>query len=326
MKQVRCNVCNSFMIPVIFNMFDDRYGAVGLYNIYCCKNCGFRQTDPKLKKEQISNFYKEHYPLKKMSVDEVKKQIDINNKLIKWIKGTNNVSHLYVTSGSDVLDIGSGSGVSLLEIENLHAKPYGVEPDPNSQRFAKALRLKVYKGFITENPFPGKKFDFITASQVIEHEPNPYSFLFATKKKLKKNGKVVLTFPNYNSLYRLVFGKKWIHWHVPYHINHFTKKSFMLLSKNVGYKIVRIRTITPNLWTLIQLRVIFSKNKMGTPSTVWTSPPFSKNRKVLKDYYFKSVLFKTLNKIAPFIVLPVNRLIDFLGLGESFLVELKKYE
>ncbi|WKZ25981.1 MAG: class I SAM-dependent methyltransferase [bacterium] len=304
-------------------MFDDRYGAKGYYDIYKCKKCGFGRTAPALKKEKIGAFYKKYYPLNKTNSSQIKRQVDYKNNLKKWLLGTNNVSHLYVNRNSKVLDIGSASGVSLLEIKALGSEAYGVEPDSTAQIFAKKLGLNVYNGFISDNPFPKLKFDFVTASQVIEHEPNPLKFLLDIKKKLKTDGKVILTFPNSDALYRKLFGRRWIHWHIPYHINHFSKESIIKLAKKADLKILNLKTITPNLWTLIQIRCLFYPTKMGKKSDVWDS----KSRRGSGNTNFVTkvagLVIYFANKFAPLIILPVNRVVDALGHGESFLIELE---
>lgn len=324
MDKPECSVCNSTM-NYHAKLFDDRYGSPNYYEVFICKKCGFGRTNPALQKDKIGAFYKKYYPLNKTTVGQIKKQVDIKNNFNKWLFGTNNISHLYIQRNSRVLDIGSASGVSLLEIKALGSEAYGVEPDPTAQVFAKKLGLNVYKGFISDNPFPKLKFDFVTASQVIEHEPDPIRFLLSAKKKLKKDGKLILTFPNLNAVYRYIFGRKWIHWHIPYHINHFTYESIYRLTKLTGLKVVKIKTITPNLWTIIQLRCLFVKNEVGIPSPVWNTNSIVQ-RVGRKDIYFTGLLINVINKIAPAFVLPVNRVVDSLGYGESFLVELKKNE
>lgn len=324
MKDIKCVICNHKIKLFKKDLFDDRYGAPGYYSVYRCSHCGFGRTFPTLKKNEIGKFYSKYYPLKKISAADVKKQVDNKSTLKRYLMGVNNVAHQYVTKGKDVLDVGSSSGVSLLEIKKIGANAYGVEPDPNSVRLAKKLNLNVQKGFITDKLFKDKKFDYVTASQVIEHEPDPLKFLIAARKKLKKGGKIILSFPNLDAFYRKIFGKRWIHWHVPYHINHFTNKSFAVMSKKAGLEIVSSKTITPNLWTALQFRMLLFKANEGKTSEVWV---VKKGSKKTKDG--ENILNRVISGILPqlpILITPVNRFIDLLGYGESFLVVLEKNE
>ena len=313
-KNMRCLCCGKTVRPSYKDLYDDRYGALGYFTIYKCSNCGFGRTYPVLKRKEIGKFYAKYYPIRYQKASDVQKQMNLKSHFDSWRDGTNNVAHQYVAKNSDVLDVGSANGVSLLEIKKLGANAYGIEPDPNSQRLAKQLKINIFKGFLSDNPFSGKKFDYITASQVLEHEPDPEQFLKIAKSRLKEGGKIILSFPNADSLYRRIFGKKWINWHVPYHVNHFSIRSIGILTSKIGLKITKLRTITPNLWTRLQLKNYLLKPTMGVPSSIWTT------QKVKED----GILTRTFFWLAPYFYIPLNRLIDVFGYGDSILVFLEK--
>lgn len=308
---MKCVVCNSPTKLLIKDLFDDRYGAPNYFSIYECQKCGFGRVDPVLSKKEIGEFYRKYYPLSKYNSNVIKSNANVPNRLLSYLFGIDNTTHWLVKNNSNVMDIGSGSGQSLLEIQKLGSMAYGVEPDPSAQKIAKKLKLNVFKGFLSDNPFPKIKFDYITGSQVIEHEPDPLKFLKIAKSKLNLNGQVILSFPNHNSIFRKIFGKKWVNWHVPYHVNFFNKNSFTRLAKNAGLKVLKFRTITPNIWSVIQIRMLVSKNKMGEKNNVWNTSKLNLLTRILQLAIF---LFIT----------PVNRLIDYLEMGDSILVILKK--
>ena len=91
-------------------------------------------------------------------------------------------------------------------------------------------------------------------NQVIEHFPDPDLALHNLRGRLAPNGRMILVFPNTASFWRCLSGDRWINWHVPYHLHHFTFDSFRRMAQNSGFRVVRLRTITPNVWTLLQLR------------------------------------------------------------------------
>lgn len=45
-------------------------------------------------------------------------------------------------------------------------------------------------------------------------------------------------------------------WHVPYDLHHFSRGSFQGVASRLGYEVRFVRTITPNLWTILQIRSI----------------------------------------------------------------------
>jgi SAM-dependent methyltransferase len=292
------------------NMFDDRYGAPGLYTIYKCEECGFGRTKPELKKTQIGSFYRKYYPLSKTNAKEVRESAYDLPYFLSWIWGLNNSAHKYIKKTSNVLDIGSGSGVSLLEIKKMGAKGFGVEPDPNAQNLARDLGIKVFPGFITDNPFPGMKFDYVTASQVLEHEPDPINFLTSAKKKLNPGGQIILGFPNLDSFYRKYFDREWLNWHIPYHINFFSKKSVIKLASKAGLKIKKYKTVTPNIWTVFQMRKLFDRVSVGKKSLLWSAEGQTLLSKFITAFLFVAVT-------------PLNRLLDVFGVGDCALLVLE---
>jgi len=324
MHKQKCLVCYRKYDLLHPDLFDDRYSSQGKYDILVCINCGFGRTIPTLDKKKISKFYSKFYPLSNTFPEDVQKAANIKPFWHDWLMGNDYIAHRHIKKGSKVLDVGSGNGVSLLEIAKLEGKPYGVEPDPHAHVIAKKLYLNVQKGFITDNPFPQIKFDFITATQVLEHEPDPELFLQAAYKKLSPKGQVILSFPNINSLYRKIFGRYWLHWHVPYHINFFSKNSFSILAGRCNFKITVVKTVTNNLWTLLQLSMLVIKPIEGKTSPIWATQHLEKKEKQALNFKLRKYTFEGVKLLSfPFIAL-FNRIIDIFGQGDCIYVVLEK--
>ena len=211
MKILKCKICQSNTTIWYKRIYDDRHGYPGYFNIRKCTKCGFSQTDPQLGKNKIIKLYSDYYPRKNINLDSIKlKNYKVPKKDFLWRKGLGTGCHFWVKPKSKVLDIGSGVGYSLMYLKNNKCEAYGIDPDMNALKVAKKNKLNFHQGFIEDNPFQGHNFDFITASQVLEHTNNPVEFLKNIKKRLKDDGKVILSFPNANSLTRKIFGKDWI--------------------------------------------------------------------------------------------------------------------
>lgn len=320
---VRCKICGNKTTEKHKNLFDDRYGYPGKFSVYECNNCGFMQTYPQLNYAEILKIYSLYYPRRKIDKEDILKTKDVflNKKKIKR-RDLGIYRHLKIKVGNRILDIGSGTGESLLRIESLGGEAWGVDPDGNAKRVADSLEFKFHHGFLYDCPFPKKYFDFITLSQVLEHEPDPLKLINECKKYLKPNGKIILSVPNTDALFRKVFGKRWIHWHVPYHLNHFDNKSMRLLAKKTGLKIKSIETITPNLWTFLQILSLMIKVEEGKKSLIWLE---SKNKKNINKNNRRVWEIKQFcNKIGEIVMNTFffNRILDKLGMGESLIVTL----
>jgi 2-polyprenyl-3-methyl-5-hydroxy-6-metoxy-1,4-benzoquinol methylase len=327
---VVCIACGSANEPYIDRIWDDRYGAPGIFSILKCVSCGQMVTSPLLSEKDLPALYSRYYPRGDVDFAAIKREADAvllpDASNIRHRNGTDNQGHYLVKPGQKVLDIGCGSCISLLEIRNLGGQPWGIETDPNVRVIADHFGLTVHIGSIHDNPFPEEEFDLIVLNQVIEHVPDPVALLKLVRGRLQPGGKVILGTPNSGSLNKMISGRKWLNWHIPYHLHHYNKKSFARIAEQAGYKVLRIRTVTPNLWTVLQLRAYSDETVEGQPSAAWTCsgpsvPKTSSYATHLKNRIVSRVTGMTTRMIGPF-----NRAVDALGLGDSMFVELTRNE
>jgi 2-polyprenyl-3-methyl-5-hydroxy-6-metoxy-1,4-benzoquinol methylase len=320
-----CSVCRSQKTSFWREVYDDRYGHPDSFNLIQCDECHHLMTVPMMTEEDLANLYGTYYPRKKISVDDVISQaaeVELPfNKLLRWWKGVDNQGQSSASAGKKMLDIGCGSGLSLLEAQKSGAEVWGIEADPNVVRIANALNLRIHQGNLYDKPFEGIYFDLIVMNQVIEHIPEPDKMLELIRTRLSDEGRVIMVFPNVNSLWSRVSGKRWINWHIPYHLHHFSIRTFSKMVERCGYNIVSTRTITPNAWTVLQLRTMKQATLRGQVNPIWnvTSSNSTSGTRVNTSKLLRRLL---LFPIGIGIAL-VNRIVDFFGLGDSLLVELK---
>lgn len=305
-------------------MTDDRYGYPKKFDILKCKSCGFMGTYPVLKESELSDLYTDYYSREKISAKEIllkNKKFNPNFwwRLNMWLQGRNNICHFYIKKNEKVLDVGCGDGSSLLEIKKIGGEAWGTEEDRNIIKVTKKLKIDVFVGGLDKYKEKKHFFDVITTSQVIEHVPNPKKFLSQLKEKLKKNGRIILSFPNPQSLSRRLFGKKWINWHIPYHQNFFSKESLGILTKELDLKVVSLKTITPNLWSLLQIMSLVVSKNSENQKMIWS---YSKKKKTFSQQVI-IILCKIISNIFLLMIIPFNRIIDVLGFGDSFLIVLE---
>lgn len=309
-----CKICGKGTILKYRDLFDNRHGYLGYFDIYECATCGFMQTNPQLGKRQLTALYTKYYPKRDASIDAVVRAgQNLPTPKEIYSKGLATTCHFATKPGERVLDVGSGACYSLVEIRTMGGEAWGIDPDANAKKVAVKLKLKFHQGFLDNCPFPKHYFDLITASQVIEHEPDPLKFLILCKKFLKPAGRIRLSFPNTGALFRHVWGRNWLHWHVPYHLNHFNRKSFQILADKAGLKIIDLKTATPNLWTVLQVRSWLNHTPMGQRGGMWDGVPSPSSR--------GSAALAYIDKLGA-----INRLLDALGWGESSVVELEHIE
>jgi SAM-dependent methyltransferase len=321
-----CPICKGGLFLPGAEIFDDRYGESNRYQLARCAGCGHVATAPRLHESDLSALYGTFYPRKNIGADDVALEASKVKRpfagILRWWNGTDNQGQYSVRSGEVMLDVGCGSGTSLLEARALGATAYGIEADPNVKALATALGLNIHFGSLQDFPFPEHSFDLIVMNQVIEHLPEPDLALEMLRERLTPNGRMVLVFPNTSSLWRRLSGNRWINWHIPYHLHHFDRKSFERMARHCGFEVVRARTITPNVWTLLQLRASRYRSELGRPSPIWTV----KNRyDAATGDTKKGDLLRTLLRLSVLSTFAiVNRVVDALSMGDSLLVELRR--
>ena len=318
-----CPMCGSNQLKIWGNAYDDRYGHPNLYQLLNCVECDHVATFPRLTEAELPNLYGNYYPRRVMSADSIRnsaaKVVGFAGGFRRWFFGVDNQGQYLVGRGEKLLDVGCGGGQSLIEATLLGAKAYGVEADPNVSRLAKELNLEIYQGRISDNPFPGKKFDLIVLNQVIEHIPDAAEMLNLLSGRLTSTGRIILVFPNRNSIWRRIFGAAWINWHVPYHQHHFNAKTMKALASRCNYRILRSRTITPNLWIFLQVRASLATIKMGRVNPLWiVADQASHENAQTKNINMRQF---AMSLILVLLALPL-RLVDSLGFGDSLMLEL----
>jgi len=324
-----CPVCMGHSFSDVSGVFDDRYGHPGKFMLVCCAQCGHLMTSPQLQESDLPALYGTYYPRKRIAAESVAAQAigaaSLLKKWMRWLSGTDNQGQYGVRAGERMLDIGCGSGVSLLEAQMLGAQAWGIEADPNVQTIARALGLRVHEGNLHNRPFPEVEFDLVVMNQVIEHIPQPDKALAAIHARLAPGGRVLMVFPNVKSLWCRLSGARWINWHVPYHLHHFSLETFSRLAQRCGYRVVRARTVTPNLWSILQVRASRQSPQLGVPSKLWaTAVPVDTEAEgpSAKPARVRQVARRLLLSVLMVPLALVNRLVDALGWGDSLVVEI----
>jgi SAM-dependent methyltransferase len=134
-----------------------------------------------------------------------------------------------------LLDVGCASGLFLSHALRAGWTVTGVEPNEALSRNAQqalADQGEVQCATLETARFP-VHFDAITLWDVLEHVPDPRSFLTRCCALLQPEGRLFLNVPDLDSRQARLLGKKWPLL-LPEHLNYFNRESLTLCAKRAG--------------------------------------------------------------------------------------------
>ena len=128
----------------------------------------------------------------------------------------------HLNKNCTVLEIGAYYGVLGKLIQPLVKEYTGLELSKHASDYSKNnSNLNIITQSIEEYSKNNKKYDIIIMTDVIEHSDKPFELLSLIEKSLNKNGKLILSTFNFDSLFSKIMGKNYP-WIIPMHKYYFS--------------------------------------------------------------------------------------------------------
>jgi 2-polyprenyl-3-methyl-5-hydroxy-6-metoxy-1,4-benzoquinol methylase len=208
-------------------------------NYFKCNACGtiFQNPLPTLQEmmdyanaEYDDGLYKEYLQANDLKYETFEYRL---NKVLEAFKKQD-----HSKASPTILDVGCSNG-RFIEVANRNGiDAWGLELAENAiAAAAPATRARIYHGDANNIESVGKKkFDIVTAFDLIEHLFDPFSFLTNLHKIITENGLIVVTTPDTSSLPRMLMGKNWPMLQPFQHTILLSRKSSILLLQKTNYK------------------------------------------------------------------------------------------
>ena len=201
------------------------------FDILACRSCGTLYTAT-LPNAATSQDYDAYYGVENLSVPEF-----INRRLDEII-GT--FSHYRKTNR--LLDIGCGAGSLLQAAARAGWNAVGVEISFPAVEHVTAAGFEAFCGELAEARFPDGHFDVVTASELLEHVPEPAPLVREIARILRPGGLWWATTPHSNGASGQLLKLDWSVVSPPEHLHLFSSSGLRHLLLNQGFQHVRIKT------------------------------------------------------------------------------------
>jgi SAM-dependent methyltransferase len=231
-----CIICGSSDDPKIaFSARYKEFGYPGKFLMRRCEGCGLLFNSPRLSEDDIAALYDKNYYVFAERPSAAFQRIGRLYKvsvgvMLPYLQGQR----------SQVLEIGSAKGYMLALLRELGYPTRGIELSTaaaNSSR--RVFGIDVFAGtleaFVAQRP--KDRYQFVYATDVIEHVPDLRGFARALSQVVVNNGYLLLSTPNAESQGLTHRGINWEGFN-PFHIWCFTKTNLACLLESVGFTVL----------------------------------------------------------------------------------------
>jgi 2-polyprenyl-3-methyl-5-hydroxy-6-metoxy-1,4-benzoquinol methylase len=262
LENVPCNLCGSLDYAVMYQPAKERYnpeevfsasgGVRGTQTIVKCHNCGLVYVNPRVKPEIVVSAYTG-------AVDEL--YVSQEEGRLKTFAQALHLVEKYAPLKGNILDVGCAAGFFLNVAQQNDWKVTGVEPSRWLSEWGREkFAIDIKTGVLKEASFPDEFFDVVTMWDVLEHTPDPMSELAEVNRILKRDGILLINFPNVGSKLARIAGSKWWFF-LSVHLYHFTPQTISVMLQKNQFEVVNIRRHyqTLSLEHLIKMMGLYSR-------------------------------------------------------------------
>lgn len=231
---MNCLICENSLVVKKFNTENN--------DLMFCFNCNLHSVnlDSKSKIENMKNKYQSEFWLdSNYNTQELLNSNFSSKKGLDYLLAQESMFEYYkqfLKPKIKILEIGVGTGVHLLAFDKMGFDVTGIEPDHINAKLInnKLIHGTCIPGYFEDIKFQ-TKFDIIFLYHVVEHLENPINILETCKKLLNSSGFIIIAVPDCENQVTLTQSIN-----NPYHLWHFSKKSFEKLCNKLDYKIIQI--------------------------------------------------------------------------------------
>jgi SAM-dependent methyltransferase len=141
-----------------------------------------------------------------------------------------------------LLEVGFGAGALLQAAARAGWQTLGVEVSRTAVESAREQGFEVFCGELSEAAYPAGHFDVVTASELLEHVPDPLPLLREIARILRPGGLFWATTPHAKGASSRLLGLEWKVISPPEHLHLFSRNGIKRLMLKAGFQVVHVDT------------------------------------------------------------------------------------
>jgi 2-polyprenyl-3-methyl-5-hydroxy-6-metoxy-1,4-benzoquinol methylase len=231
-----CNICGSskWEKRFIFEQFTGRGSTYKDISVIKCLGCGVHRRMPAIEDDYEEDY---HSPY-------VEQGFSIHPHQLSHFSDMSGAKRQHFgKSGLRFLDVGCSTGRALRLAKTMGFDVTGFDVSQWAVDYCRKGGFASQCSASLMGLFKEEDFDVVHCSHTIEHVPDPVVYLQEIHRVLKRGGILMLACPNFASIDRIIYGKKWGIWCLDSHLWQFSRKQMVKLIKHGGFDIFRARTL-----------------------------------------------------------------------------------
>jgi 2-polyprenyl-3-methyl-5-hydroxy-6-metoxy-1,4-benzoquinol methylase len=231
-----CNICDSREYRLVRYFAEWKLGRepVKDVSIIQCRRCGVRRRAPAIE-DDYGQEYHAPYVEQGQSIHphQLHHFADLMTCRLRKLN----------ESGIRFLDVGCSTGRALLLAKTMGFTAVGLDYSKWASNYCASLGFETHHGSLIGSWSEGECFDVIHCSHTIEHVTDPLAYLSEMNRLLTPGGHLMLAFPNYRSVPRILLGDRWPVWCLDSHLWQFTVKQMRSILQSKKFRIESCRTL-----------------------------------------------------------------------------------
>ena len=261
-KEIPCPLCQSEQSREVLSTRDYVYEIEGQFRYVRCLDCQHVYLNPRPDDDVLMDCYPSEYEphtseitsgaqaeantdknaSRKPIARRILGRIPFLKKFLNWLgqQHATVIPELPTTGPNRLLEVGCADGRYLCAARDAGWQVDGIEPAEPAAERARKLGFDVAVTTLSQAELADESREAIAAWMVLEHVPDPVPFVQSAHRILCPSGKFCFSVPNGAGFERSLFGRYWLGYDAPRHLQVFTAARLKALLLESGFHSVQI--------------------------------------------------------------------------------------